>query len=83
MTRNWPQEKFLKIAYLLKESGYDPVFIPGKGNEEWKRFNLKIEEFDTLDSLSNYLYESGFFIGNDSGPWAFSFGSKDSNINDL
>lgn len=68
VTRNWPEEKFLKVAKRLKDEGYQPVFIPGKENEIWRRFEVEIEEFDTLDSLATYLYESGYFIGNDSGP---------------
>ena len=51
--RNWPIERFNKIATYLKQKGYDPVFL---------------EQFQTLEDLASFIYESGSFIGNDSGP---------------
>ncbi len=51
--RNWPAEKFLKVAKWLKSEGYEPSVIP---------------HFPSLDDLASFIYESGFFLGNDSGP---------------
>lgn len=51
--RNWPLDKFEKIASFLKQEGFEPTFLP---------------LFDTVDELASYIYESGYFIGNDSGP---------------
>ena len=51
--RNWPERKFLKVARWLEGEGYEPSFLP---------------LFPSLEQLSSYLYESGFFLGNDSGP---------------
>lgn len=51
--RNWPEAKFLKCAKWLESEGYEPVIIP---------------RFPTLEDLVSFIYESGFFLGNDSGP---------------
>lgn len=55
--RNWPMESFEKIATHLKQKGYDPIFVE-------KETHL----FPSLEELASFLYESGGFIGNDSGP---------------
>jgi hypothetical protein len=52
-SRSWPQESFLKLADHIKEKGFDPVVIP---------------TFPTLDEMARFIYESGYFVGNDSGP---------------
>lgn len=68
MTRNWPKEKFVKLALHLKEEGYQPVFVPGaKDLDGWKEVGIEVVDFGTLDGLARYVYESGFLIGNDSG----------------
>jgi hypothetical protein len=62
--KNWPQEKFLKVAHWLTHQGYEPVFIaPSSGQELWPSPPLP-----DLASLGSLIYESGFFLGNDSGP---------------
>lgn len=68
VTRNWPKEKFIKLAAFLKNEGYEPVFIPGvKEKGEWEGLGFEIPVFSSLDLLARFLYESGFLIGNDSG----------------
>lgn len=52
-TKNWPHASFLTLRDKLAEAGWEPVFIP---------------LFATLSDLASFLYESGSFIGNDSGP---------------
>lgn len=70
-TRNWPKEKFVKLALHLQNLGYELVFVPGKDNlEEWKDVSdlgFGISHFPTLDALARFIYESGYLIGNDSG----------------
>lgn len=66
LTRNWPREKFLKLAEFLRREGYDPVFIPGS-KEGWENVDFEVPLFSSLDLLARYIYESGFLIGNDSG----------------
>jgi len=66
-TRNWPKEKFVKLALHLESQGYEPLFIPGERHlDDWKE--LPTRTFPTLDALARFLYESGYLIGNDSGP---------------
>jgi heptosyltransferase III len=69
--RNWPSSKFLKLAMLLKKEGYDPCFMtaPFERNRwEWVQFHgIHLPVFSSLDEMASFLYESGFFIGMDSG----------------
>ncbi len=51
--KNWPEGKFRQLALLLGKGGFEPVFLG---------------PLPTLDDVAELLYESGFFIGNDSGP---------------
>lgn len=68
VTRNWPKEKFLKLAAIIQEKGYEPVFIPGTAEKSnWEGYGFEVVTFANLDLLSRYLFESGYLIGNDSG----------------
>lgn len=68
VTRNWSKEKFERLAFYLKNKGYEPVFIPGsKEANEWRGVGIEVAEFPSLDALAGYLYESNYLIGNDSG----------------
>ncbi len=71
-TRNWPKEKFIQFALHLKKEGYRPVFIPGPEEiEKWRdiqAFGLEVADFPNLDALARFIYESGYLVGNDSGP---------------
>jgi len=71
-TRNWPREKFVKLALHLKEEGYDIHFIVGKEKEieawsEVLKFGIQLPFFANMDLLARFFYESGYLIGNDSG----------------
>jgi heptosyltransferase-3 len=62
--KNWSKGKFLQVAKLLKKEDYDPVFITSpKERAEWGAVELA-----SLSDLASFLYESGSFLGNDSGP---------------
>ncbi len=69
--KHWPKKKFEKLAFLLQAQGYEPIFVPGREQYgEWEQLNgrgIRVELFDTLDLLARFIYESGYFIGNDSG----------------
>jgi heptosyltransferase III len=52
-SRNWPAEKFLKFAKWAESEGLEPTFLP---------------QFPHLEDLISFIYESGYFLGNDSGP---------------
>lgn len=56
--KNWPIKRYQKIASFLDKKGYDPIFI--------SKNDAPI--FSTLEELSSFIYESGAFIGTDSGP---------------
>ncbi len=67
--KNWPKDKYVKLALHLKERGFHVVFLPGE-KEGWQDvvdLGFDVEIFGSLDSLSRYIYESGYLIGNDSG----------------
>ena len=69
-TRNWPKEKFVKLAIYLRGKGYEVVFVPGAEKENWKdveEMGFAVPMFPTLNLLARYIYESGYLIGNDSG----------------
>lgn len=59
LERNWPYSKFEKVANFLERKGYDPFFITTCDHKP---------KFSNLDELASFLYESGAFLGNDSGP---------------
>ena len=62
--KNWPREKFLQLAHALEKKGFEPVFSVSPQ----ERNNWSSPLFPSLGDLANFLYESGGFIGNDSGP---------------
>ncbi len=64
LDKNWPRDKFLNLAERLEREGLDPLFLaPSSERSLWKGPDLK-----NLEDLAAAIYESGFFIGNDSGP---------------
>jgi heptosyltransferase-3 len=52
-SKNWPEKKFHRVAEWLSFQGFEPFFLP---------------LFPTLEEMISAIYESGYFIGNDSGP---------------
>lgn len=70
--KNWPQEKFLVLANKLMQRNFEPVFIVSpKERPQWEQAVLQhgfqLPSFPTADALAEYVYESGYMIGNDSG----------------
>lgn len=68
--KNWPVQKFLKLADRLISLGYEPNFTvsPQEFPQwQWLQNHYILKIFPTLDGLAQFLYESGFMIGNDSG----------------
>ncbi|MES2274099.1 MAG: glycosyltransferase family 9 protein [Chlamydiota bacterium] len=62
--KNWTRSKFLKLAILLDAQGFEPIFASSpQERSEWGG-----PELNSLEALASLIYESGFFIGNDSGP---------------
>jgi heptosyltransferase-3 len=71
ITRNWPKDRFVKLALHLKKQGYEVVLIPGEKDwADWQDvlpLGLYLKNFSSLDELSSFIYESKYLIGNDSG----------------
>jgi len=70
--RNWPLKKFIHLAVSLKNRGYESFFILSQ--KERPAFVKALDiagfpapDFSSLKEIAGFLYESGFFIGNDSG----------------
>ena len=70
--KTWPSSCFLKLAELLEARGFRPVFCLGPSERSgWQPLlgdRFEAPPFPDLDALARYTYESGYFIGNDSGP---------------
>lgn len=69
--RHWLPHRFIKLATKLTQQGYLPLFVISpveKSLVPWlikSQFSYYIPE--SLDKLAAVIYESGWFIGNDSG----------------
>lgn len=66
--KNWVKSKFLKLGKKLKEKGMDPLFILSPKERPFWPGTIHAPHFATLAELTETVYESGFLIGNDSGP---------------
>lgn len=56
--KNWDFRKFIRVATRLKQEGCAPIFLARDG----------AVLCPTLEGLASFLYESGGYVGNDSGP---------------
>ncbi len=70
--RVYTQVKFLKIAAKLKSNGYEPSFSVSPSERlKWLGIlqdKYPLPSFLTLKKFAAFVYESGYLIGNDSGP---------------
>ncbi|MBI5272434.1 MAG: hypothetical protein HY861_00435 [Chlamydiia bacterium] len=62
--KTWEKEKFLSLAERLQREGYEPIFLTSPS--ERHLWNAPL--LTNLGDLATFLYESGTFLGNDSGP---------------
>jgi ADP-heptose:LPS heptosyltransferase len=66
--RNWTKEKFLLLGKKLQKKGFYIAFVMSpKERVDWLDVPFLVPIFSTLYDLASYIYESGFFIGNNSG----------------
>ncbi len=69
--KNWLPKRFLQLGQLLKKEGYRPTFIVSPAErKDWLWLieeGLELPEFESLDAVAQWVYESDLFIGNDSG----------------
>lgn len=67
----WPKNKFIKLAQQLKQQGYSICFIVAPAERPaWLdvvHYGIELPEFSSLSDIAAFIYESAFFIGNDSG----------------
>jgi heptosyltransferase III len=72
IAKNWPAKRFIKIAKFLKSKNLEVVFVMSEEehiiwNSQNKGDDIVIKTFGNLNELASYFYESGYFLGNDSG----------------
>ncbi len=67
-SKDWPMEKFIELAHLLHQEGFDPVFILSQEERKgWDLSKIQAPLFSNLHEMATYVAESGYMIGNDSG----------------
>lgn len=71
LMKNWLPGRFLQLAKILQTKGYKPEFIVGpQERKDWLWLidaGMQLPEFTSLDAVARWIFESGWFIGNDSG----------------
>jgi heptosyltransferase III len=69
--KRWFSHRFVRLAQRLRKRGYDVQFvIAPHERERWRdlaTLDIPAPHFENLHELACYVYESGWFIGNDSG----------------
>lgn len=66
--KNWPREKYLRLAALLKAQGHTPsLILTQEERQGWDLHELEAPIFEDLSAIAGYVAESGSMIGNDSG----------------
>ncbi len=68
--KNWSKQKFLLLARMLQEKGFEPVIaVSAQERCQWTDAlvdKIALPHFSTLYDFASFLYESGGLIGNDS-----------------
>lgn len=69
--KNWKPSGFISLANRLSSNGFEPVFtVAPYEQQEWHRLldgQYSCLNYPSLLDLARVYYESGAFIGNDSG----------------
>ncbi|MEX0961910.1 MAG: glycosyltransferase family 9 protein [Simkaniaceae bacterium] len=69
--RNWLPKQFISLSKKLISDGFSPAFLVSKSEYPYWEFakseGIDVPFFDNLNETAHYIYESGYFIGNDSG----------------
>ena len=70
--RTYTHAKFLEIAAKLKGEGFEPTFsVSPSERDKWLEIlqeKYPLPSFPTLKEFAAFVYESGYLIGNESGP---------------
>lgn len=71
LSKCWLPKRFETLARRLQFEGYQPEFVVAPNEREQNQWVLDagfpMPEHESLDALAGWIYESGWFIGNDSG----------------
>lgn len=66
--KQWSKKQFCSLAQRLKHEGFVPTFIVADHERaDWEDIEFDLPKFDALIDVAKFIYESGYFIGNDSG----------------
>jgi len=67
----WLASRFIRLALQLRKLGFSPEFVVApQERADWlhiERLGLALPDLGSLDNVAAWIYESGWFIGNDSG----------------
>jgi hypothetical protein len=67
----WLPKRFLALAMQLRENGFAPeIVVAPSERAEWahlQEHGLPVHTFGSLDEVAQWIHESAWFIGNDSG----------------
>lgn len=71
ISKNWLPGRFLSLARRLSDAGMETVFIMSETERpDWEPVidgSFPLRGFSSIEECAGFLYESGYFIGNDSG----------------
>jgi heptosyltransferase-3 len=69
--KRWSRARFIALARRLQALGYEVCFVIAPSERarwtELETLGIAAPAFDDLHALACWVYESGWFIGNDSG----------------
>jgi heptosyltransferase III len=67
----WVPRRFVALASQLRSRGFQPEFILAPNEREaWRHVQTRgfgMPDFQSLSDIAAFIYESGRFVGNDSG----------------
>jgi heptosyltransferase III len=74
--KNWPAERFVAVARILRQADFDPIFTLGEVELDTMPASViatfrtagEVIECRSLDPLADAIVQSAAFLGNDSGP---------------
>lgn len=69
--KQWLPSRFIALGLALREAGFDPQYVMTTDERsawgEIEAAGMAMPAFASLSDVAAWLYESGWFIGNDSG----------------
>lgn len=66
--KSWQKRKFIRLAKRLEKRGFEPVFwLAPYERAEWEDCPFPLIPKGSFFEIACFAYESGYFIGNDSG----------------